>query len=268
MLKRFWFWLWSLFQPKPKNMSEELELLIKQASRRMMDFDDSAKHKTPEQDQSDLPPEKRVFRADVQGVPIFLPVEIVGPQIDPVKWGEYVSIKTSNAHKTEEWPQGWRGTITENIEFTFAHNLAKLIGLDIGKFENVLNVHPYEWNENGARVDYSLNHCVEGGLTCDEGGLTVEPQAWGGCLVGCQKNLMFEKGSDWLKPEVVWGLQFSMQFVVFMWVVEYSLKIMLRALAEDPSLENSQAMHQAKDFYHKVLDADEPLEAFNNNKMH
>lgn len=242
-----------LLLPKPKSLTDDLKKLAFKATTKLININQFTHSRTSESSISN-----NTFDVHIKNIPVFLPIESVAPQIDPEHWGEYISIKTSNANKSESWDKGWKGTIQENIDFGLARNIAKILGLNIGKFENILNIEEFSWDETGGVVNYSLNNCLTGDLTVDQGQLTVTPQDWGGCYVSCRKVLAFEEDSDWLKPQVKFSLYQTMHLVIFMWVIEYSLKIMLKALRDNPSLEKDPKIAQAKKVYTEILNSSNP----------
>ncbi len=239
-----------LLLPKRKSLIDELKVLTHQAASRLHHTSLTNERKTTPLKNPD---NKQAYDIHIKDIPIFLPVEIVAPQIDPLLWGDYVSIKTSNAVKTKSWKNGWRGTIQENIDFHLLNTLGTISGLKIGKFENILNIEEYTWNKDGGHVLYSLNRCIAGDLTIDQGGLWVEPQPWGGCNVSCKKKLAFAEKSDWEEPAIKFLMERTIWMIVFMWVIEYSLKIMINALQKNPELENDPKLQKAKNAYREIL---------------
>lgn len=204
-----------------------------------------------------LPP---AYTVEIKHVPVFLHIGRVAERINPQLWGKYVSIETFDAIKTREWEKGWEGTIQEKVHFRVAHELAELAGLDLGRFHNILSIEPFQTTPRQGVVRYNLKKAIEGQMRLDEGYLRADAvPGLGISRLACKKTVSFEAGSPWTLPAIAWSLHAVQEYTVLMWLVEYSLNLMLEALREDDSPLGTRLLKHAVSYYERLLHSESPL---------
>ncbi|NML45067.1 hypothetical protein HHL11_15015 [Ramlibacter sp. G-1-2-2] len=128
------------------------------------------------------------FQATTRQVEIPCAAEQVATLIDPVRWGDFSEIQTSNCVKSVTRPDGgWQGTIEERLAW-------KLFDKTI-VYQNLLNIDFAI--AAGASVDFTLKQCLAGGLNMDSGYLRLVELSPNSCALVCQKQLSYAPPSDW-----------------------------------------------------------------------
>lgn len=185
----------------------------------------------------------KLFTSAVRGVPCFVPYQTAAPLCDPKDWGRFVNIKTHDPVEQESWDTGWRGTIQETITSEFFKELGKLLNIEMGEFDNVLNIDPFEYNSKRAITRYSLNECLIGDLSVDEGYTKAEPSyLFDYTYFSVRKTIAFAPDSPWAKPELHGITQAMLDFTVFAWTTQYALNLMLYVWNDHPGAGHKSLM--------------------------
>jgi hypothetical protein len=152
--------------------------------------------------------------------------DVLVPFTNPLFWGNFCSIKTSNGQIFgSDSPCGWRGTVDEQF------------GLCSLTIQNVLNVNFSSPSPGAAlQTEYSLNQALNGGMTVNQGFMRTAPLLTISRLEGL-KTFNFAPGSTVGKiiavlPREVFQKALALYLIVNL--LEYTFRVSARILSQVP----------------------------------
>jgi hypothetical protein len=155
-----------------------------------------------------------------------LALDVAGPMIDPLRWGEFSEIKTSAAKKHRVGSAGdWTGTIEERVRVK--------VGPIVTSYHNRLKID-FHIRPDKSRVDFELDECFQGDLAFERGFFEVEPHAFLPVVtLVSSKSLLYKPPSPWCQlPEPV------LVGILVAWLhaatAEYALRMALLGAGESP----------------------------------
>lgn len=126
-------------------------------------------------------------------LPITLPLALdeAAPMINPERWGEFSSIRTSGPVKHVVRAGGdWSGTIEERVRVK--------LGPVVTDYHNRLKID-FRIETDRARVDFELDECFLGDLASEKGFFEIEPHPLlpGMVTLVSKKALLYQPPSLW-----------------------------------------------------------------------
>lgn len=131
------------------------------------------------------------YTATVQ-VPVLLSHKDLAPFINPLFWGNFCAIQTSNGQIYGcNGVAGWKGDLQESFSLKF---LGKSL-----QIQNLLDIdYSYPLSNPYASAGFSLKKAIEGGITIDQGYMQVSPWSllgFEGSWLAGNKTVNFDSNS-------------------------------------------------------------------------
>ena len=176
-----------------------------------------------------------------KSVPVLTSLGTCAPMIDPMRWGEFTPIKTTDQRiEYRNEPNGWAGTLDERYVF---HSPVLTY-----KYDDILHMD-YTWDDKKAQVYFSLVKAIEGGLTLDGGFLELTHGKTGVTVLTCEKHVDWEPGALWCRlPRAV--TQELLEILLVKWILMYSFGMTKKAI-ENGLHEKEQSL--MKEVHHIFL---------------